>query len=253
MRKNKLLSLQDKNTFGYRLAHLMEAEDISATELSRRLYAKGLLTPSRSKGSYEANMTPQKHQINSTATLIRRHVKVPMAKNIDSQYLYAYCEYFKCSADYLYCYIDYPTHVTADIANATGLSEKAASKLIKLHTAGGLKLSSIDIKVLNAKANIDWLNMVLESGLNKNNESIFSIITSYLNTAEHTVYRYINQDIFTDKDDNIIETKEKNEQIDPSKIFVVGPAGATFPIDIDDYYSVAFKDKLFNKIEELLL
>lgn len=45
--------------------------------------------------------------------------------SLDSNYLLAYCKFFKCSADYLLGLIDLPTHKDTDINKETGLSKDA--------------------------------------------------------------------------------------------------------------------------------
>lgn len=64
--------------------------------------------------------------INNARRTIDRHLN---GEGVSSDWMKRYCDYFKCSADYLLGYIEYPTHTTTDIHKETGLSESAIKYL----------------------------------------------------------------------------------------------------------------------------
>ncbi len=119
-------------TFGQRLENLMRDDGITkkqgaATELSERLFEKGILE--YNSPDYD-NQGKQKSNVAHT---IREHLKKESAGNVDGYWLKIYCDYFHCSADYLFGYIELPTHEKNNIKNHTGLSENAIDKLINLY------------------------------------------------------------------------------------------------------------------------
>lgn len=124
--------LNPKLSFGQRLENLMKDDGITmkqgaATELSKRLFEKGIL-------EYNSpDYDNQGKQKNNVAHTIREHLKKESAGNVDGYWLKIYCDYFHCSADYLFGYIELPTHEKTNIKNHTGLSENAIDKLINLY------------------------------------------------------------------------------------------------------------------------
>lgn len=130
------MNLGNKNpiccTFGERLMFLMENDvngPIDTTrkgaerELGRRMYNKKILE--YSSDDYDA----QGKNRDSARKAIRTHMKLDSAENISGKWLKAYCDYFKCSADYLFGYIDLPTHLNTDIHDAIGLSNDSINVL----------------------------------------------------------------------------------------------------------------------------
>ena len=104
-----------KNTFGQRLEYLMQASGIEITkkganaELARNMLSKGCLP-------FYVN-SDFKKSCESARSRIENHRKTDFATSIEGKWLKAYCDYFKCSADYLFGYIDYPSHIETDIAS----------------------------------------------------------------------------------------------------------------------------------------
>lgn len=119
-------------SFGQRLEHLMKDDGITmgrgaATELSKRLFEKGIL-------EYNSpDYDNQGKQKNNVARTINEHLKKESAGNVEGYWLKIYCDYFNCSADYLFGYIELPTHEKNNIKNHTGLSDNAIDKLINLY------------------------------------------------------------------------------------------------------------------------
>ena len=126
-----------KNTFGQRLEYLMQASGIEITkkganaELARNMLSKGCLP-------FYVN-SDFKKSCESARSRIENHRKTDFATSIEGKWLKAYCDYFKCSADYLFGYIDYPSHIETDIASVTGLNSTAIKILEKWHHIGSLK------------------------------------------------------------------------------------------------------------------
>ena len=117
-------------TFGERLEKLMIEDGIDIakkkgadTELASRMLARGCL-------SFYVNEYYQAR--NSARTQIGRHRNAISASSLEGKWLKAYCDYFNCSADYLFGYIDLPTHVDTDIQKETGLSADSIN-FLKTH------------------------------------------------------------------------------------------------------------------------
>lgn len=117
-------------TFGERLEKLMVEDGIDIakkkgadTELASRMLARGCL-------SFYVNEYYQAR--NSARTQIGRHRNAISASSLEGKWLKAYCDYFNCSADYLFGYIDLPTHADTDIQKETGLSADSIN-FLKTH------------------------------------------------------------------------------------------------------------------------
>lgn len=119
-------------SFGKRLEFLMEEDGIvikrgASAELSKRLYKRGILKYNNI--DYDA----QNKERDNVRNRIDEHRKTDSAENISGHWLKIYCDYFHCSADYLFGYIELPTHEKTNIKNHTGLSKNAIDKLINLY------------------------------------------------------------------------------------------------------------------------
>lgn len=119
------------HSFGSRLETLMKQDGIDVSKkgantiLARKMIEKGNL-------SFLVNEDSKK-RIETARTRIENHRKTESAENTEGKWLKAYCDYFKCSADYLFGYIELPTHEKNNIKNHTGLSENAIDRLINLY------------------------------------------------------------------------------------------------------------------------
>lgn len=85
------------------------------------------------------------------------------------------CEIFRCTSDYIIGRDSQPTRAQTDICNKTGLSSKAAGRLIDLHS-------------IEAAPILNTISFLLEHSITDNeirngytSRSLFSLIGSYLN------------------------------------------------------------------------
>ena len=88
-----------------------------------------------------------------TARTIDIHLKAKSAESIKGEWIKRYCDYFKCSADYLFGFISLPTHEETDIEKEIGLSRNAIKQLHHLTTYshGKVNLIIIDYFLRSAK------------------------------------------------------------------------------------------------------
>lgn len=130
-------------TFGKRLEYLMINDGINITEkganieLSKRLYSKEVLH--YSSDDYDT----QNKNRDSARKRIEEHRKADSASNVSGFWLKVYCDYFHCSADYLFGYIEMPTHAETDIHAKTGLSAEAIERLMEWNEKAILPHSNI--------------------------------------------------------------------------------------------------------------
>lgn len=133
--------------FGDRLEALMTINNISS---SFDLAIKLLGYKSKPKSA-----TQEYIDCLNRARSINNHLKLDIlsepysTKGISSSFLADYCNYFKCSADYFFGYIDYPTHEYTNISKKTGLNIAAIDTLKKLHNPNGLGLINILNYIMN--------------------------------------------------------------------------------------------------------
>lgn len=150
-----------KNTFGKRLEFLMKEKGIDITKkgadtkLAKDMLKTGCL-------SFYVNV-PSNAQGNARVR-IGVHRKTSSAENIEGRWLKAYCDYFKCSADYLFGYISSPTHEETDIKKETGLSEKAIKQLhgFTTYRQGKVRLAIIDYFLMDVKFSFALANKINE-------------------------------------------------------------------------------------------
>lgn len=114
----------------------------NAHALAKDMYDKEII-------EYPINCKNKKERHNYTERTINIHLGISSAEKISGLWLKRYCDYFKCSADFLLGYIDMPNHIQTDIKKETGLSETAIEYLHE-----------------KAKSNshIDILNILLRPG-----------------------------------------------------------------------------------------
>lgn len=171
-------------TFGQRLEALMQEDGIAISKtaslaLSKRLYEKGILKYNNS--DYDA----QAKERDNARRQIDKHRGIDSATRISGYWLKNYCDYFQCSADYLFGYISLPTHEKSNMQNQTGLSKESIDKLFALYNTAGSK-----IDILDAKSCINIINGLL------NSEDFFHLI-KLINDADiaaTSIQRY-NDDI----------------------------------------------------------
>lgn len=125
----RTLDHSDMSLFKNRLWKLMESKQIlTAKELAKRLLSKGYVTVNQSY-SFDDISIVENRAIGSIEKKIQKHLNSDDTRTLQGEFVSAYCKFFNCSADYLFGYIDLPTHADTDIQKKTGLSEHAIQKL----------------------------------------------------------------------------------------------------------------------------
>ncbi len=119
-----------RNTFlsiDKQLSYLMQTHEPpinTADELSKLMYDAGILEYSSKKG------VTHEESIRNSAKTINNHRN---GLRVSTEWINHYCEYFKCSADYLYGVIEYPTHEITDIVSEIGLDAESITRLQRLN------------------------------------------------------------------------------------------------------------------------
>lgn len=132
-----------KNTFGDRLEFLMKEKGINTTEKGANTkLAKDMLKTKCLPFYVNEALKAQE----SARVRIGEHRKTISAESIEGKWLKAYCDYFGCSADYLFGYISLTTHEETNIEKETGLSRSAIKQLQHFTTykQGKIRLAIID-------------------------------------------------------------------------------------------------------------
>lgn len=123
----KSVNHDDEYIFCNRLWKLMEGRKLStARELAQALYAEGIV-PVDSRNRDEAST------IGSMTRRIQEHLNLEDTDKLQGRYVKAYCNYFGCSADYLFglSSIKSGNPDVIKFCKTTGLSEKAVKRLIE--------------------------------------------------------------------------------------------------------------------------
>ena len=119
----------DLTLFKNRLWKLMDEKHIDTTrKLAKILYDQKLVTV-RQKNSYEEPSKIYGNAVGAIDKKIQKHLNANTAKELQGEFVIAYCTFFGCSSDYLFGIIDCKTHDRQFIHEYTGLSEIAISKL----------------------------------------------------------------------------------------------------------------------------
>lgn len=130
----KTLPHDDMTLFKNRLWKLMDSKGIStAKKLAKALYDGKYVTINQ-KDSFDDPDTIYYRAIDGVEKKIQRHLNSDSIQKLQGEYVKAYCDFFGCSADYLFGYIDLPTHTETDIYEKTGLSENAIKKICFHHS-----------------------------------------------------------------------------------------------------------------------
>lgn len=168
-----------QNTFGQRLEYLMQTSGIETTkkganaELARNMLSKGCLP-------FYVN-SDFKKSCESARSRIEKHRKIDSAANIEGKWLKAYCDYFNCSADYLFEYINSPSHIETDISSVTGLSSTAIKILKKWHCIG----LDADYRYSWARNCTRAINALLEEDMRFSHEVLLPIADYYINRQQY--------------------------------------------------------------------
>ena len=149
--------------FGDRLHALMKYNNITTLDLAAKLC--GYQNKPKSN-------TKEYHECCNRARTIKNHLKLgPLAtisssKSLATIYLADYCNFFKCSADYFFGYIDYPTKEETDIGKVTGLSKTAIETLKFLNLNNGTTLAGHnEVSTLNALLSESLCTLELLAGI----------------------------------------------------------------------------------------
>ena len=123
----KSIKHDDEKIFYNRLWKLMEERNLStARELAQALYAEEIV-PVDSASEDEISI------IGSMTRRIQEHLNLEGTDKLQGRYVKAYCDFFGCSADYLFglSSIKSENPDVIRFCEATGLSEKSVRRLIE--------------------------------------------------------------------------------------------------------------------------
>lgn len=171
----------EKNIENKRLWKLMNNQNLfTASEFAEKIYD---MYPWNDQGDKNAPSGTQENKtyrnnLDSLSKMIIRDLYKP--SSIPQYRLKMYCDYFECSADYLFGYIPLPTHENTDIESYTGLSDDAINALHLMETGAD--------NALWYNTELETLNFILENirrvqKLNKDvgfTDSILNYIGLYL-------------------------------------------------------------------------
>lgn len=159
----------DLTLFKNRLWKLMEEKHIYTTkELAKILYNQKLVNV-RQKSSYDEPSKIYGNAVGAIDKKIQKHLNADTAKELQGEFVIAYCTFFGCSSDYLFGFIDCKTHDRQFINTYTGLSEKAIKKLEYYNQQMHEYTESLNILLVSA-----------------NFENALSKIKGYMNTVKLT-------------------------------------------------------------------
>jgi hypothetical protein len=128
----RTLDHSDMTLFKNRLWNLMERRGIfTPKELAKELLAKEYVTV-KQKESFDDALTINNRAIGAVEKKIQNHLNSDDTRSLQGEFVTAYCNFFGCSADYLFGYIDLPTHSDTNIQNETGLSADSIN-FLKAH------------------------------------------------------------------------------------------------------------------------
>ncbi len=156
----------------------MEKKQIFTTkELAKILYNKKLVTV-KQRYSYDDFSKIYGNAIESVDKKIQKHLRSDTADGLQGEYVMAYCNFFGCSSDYLFGFIDCKTHEDQFIQDKTGLSQTAIGELRRLKFMNDVFAKEIDLNTINIlieqmgiagkQSIIHWLTAYLRSnGLSK--------------------------------------------------------------------------------------
>ena len=154
----------------------------------------------KGKDAYEDGDKAIARLKNSAANRMRIHVsKTQKASSVSGEWLNKYCQYFGCSAAYLFGEINAPTPEIAAIQELTGLSNRATKQLLYLYKNSA--------KMPIASEMLDTLNLILS------NASKMSDILQAVGTIAGTVH-------YNDSADDLPPLPDMNTA-DPAFIKVV--------------------------------
>lgn len=119
----------DLTLFKNRLWKLMDEKHVYTTkELAKKLYNQKLVTV-RQKNSYDEPNKIYSNAVGAIDKKIQKHLNADTAKELQGEFVIAYCTFFGCSSDYLFGFINCATHDMQFIHDYTGLSEDTIDEL----------------------------------------------------------------------------------------------------------------------------
>lgn len=152
----------DMTLFKNRLWKLMEEKHIYTTkELAKMLYSQRLVTV-KQKNSYDEPSKIYGNAIGAIDKKIQKHLNANTAKELQGEFVIAYCTFFGCSSDYLFGFIDCQTHDIQFIQNYIGLSEDAINdlKLIQNINKGDIYLFILSRLIENRDFSINLMSEI---------------------------------------------------------------------------------------------
>lgn len=140
----KNLELDDMSRFGDRLMCLMKEKTKSgetvcdtAPKLAQQLYQKKLITPNQYHVGDDDLIEDDEDYLTKKAIAtitkqIQKHINSADCQTVTGEYISAYCQFFSCSADFLFGYTKIKTKNPSirKICETTGLSEEAVNVLV---------------------------------------------------------------------------------------------------------------------------
>jgi hypothetical protein len=149
----------------------MEKKNIStAKELATALYEAGLVAV-KQKPNDNSDEVNKANAIGSVEKKIQAHLNADKADRLQGEYVVAYCEFFGCSADYLFGQTEIVSgnDDVRHFCEITGLSEKAVKRLIEdLPDEAKVELTQWWSEVLESNLfyglPIEWHRMCYELG-----------------------------------------------------------------------------------------
>lgn len=203
MNLGNIFPVNDKS-FGIRLKSLMDYNNLNASSLATRICGFDY-QPSIGDTSYTTFI--------STKRSINKHLNIKgslsdAGNNVTSRYISDYCRILDCEPDFLFGYIDSPTHKKTDINKEICLSSKSVETLQKWKESLDKKERK---KFLIRNRPMDTLNLLLSEPFIT--ERLFKGIEDYLYHDYHIPAYHDNsgqcvaftdwQDVVKDCDNNI--------------------------------------------------
>lgn len=150
--------------FGKRLLYLIETSGIDINKrgftaiLSSKLF-KDKIIEYTNQTNDEMEKAKQRDNVRKR---IDEHLKLESADNVSGIWLHRYCDYFKCSSDFLFGYIELPTHNYTDIQKETGLSIDSIKNLESStkFDQGKIRISIIDYLIQNEYFSKDLMDLI---------------------------------------------------------------------------------------------
>lgn len=153
-------------------------------EVAQDMYNKELLDLKheyRGKDAYEDGNDAIDRLLTSAANRIRQHTseKYTHASMITGAWLYRYCQFFQCSAAYLFGEIPGFTPEETDIQSVTGLDSKAIRTLMNYRISGLIENDNTIGAVLSFLLRPDHCK--------RNAGGLLHLIAAYLTSADFTI------------------------------------------------------------------